>query len=188
MTMLNVDNLSSDDLPVPLHIHVVSHTPGRLRFRLAREHRRPEVMVNIANLLKSFSQEIQRVRISPATGSITVFYEKASTGFDDAMTTLQQMGMVVVDVPAGLSSASNQVSTAMNKANQWLEFKTEGAVDLRFLFPLVLGVLALRQAFAQSPGLNTAPWYVLAWYAFDGFYKLNYERTKPEDFSGNGHR
>jgi hypothetical protein len=184
--MLDIDNLPSGDLPVPLHIYVVSHTPGRLRFRLAREHRRPQVMDNIANLLKSFAQEVQQVRTSPATGSITVFYDKASTGFDDAMATLQQMGMVVVDVPAGLSSASNQVSTALHQANRWLELKTEGAVDLRFLFPLMLGVLALRQAFAKSPGLNTAPWYVLAWYAFDGFYKLNVERTKPQEFSSNG--
>jgi hypothetical protein len=31
----------------------------------------------------------------------------------------------------------------------------------------------VRQMVSKSPRLNTAPWYVLAWYAFDSFMKLN---------------
>jgi len=46
-------------------------------------------------------------------------------------------------------------------------------MDLRFLFPLILTLLALQQLFSKSPCLNTAPWYILAWYAFDSFLKLN---------------
>lgn len=178
--VLGIDRLPLGDIPVPLHIHIVSHTPGRLRFRVGREQRQPEVMAEIASVLQSFSGEIEHVRTRTASGSVTVYYAaEESASFNNTMASLQELGMVVVDVPEGLSSASIQVSRVLSQANQWLEFTTEGAIDLRFLMPLVFAVLALRQAIAQSSGLNTAPWYVLAWYAFDSFYKLNYERPAP---------
>jgi hypothetical protein len=57
---------------------------------------------------------------------------------------------------------------------------TAGSVDLRFLFPLLLSLLALRQIFTKSPGLKTSHWYVLAWYAFDSFMKLNNTKESPQ--------
>jgi hypothetical protein len=173
--MMGIDLLPSGNLPVPLHIYVVSNTPGRLRFRIAPQHRQLETMAEIASTLKSFFSQVQRVRTRPQTGSITVFYTGDTDSFGEAMMSLEQFGMIVIDRPTGQSKASTKVSSVMARANQWLEFNTEGAVDLRFLVPLLFGLLALRQAFAKSPGLNTAPWYVLAWYAFDSFIKLNQE-------------
>jgi hypothetical protein len=46
-------------------------------------------------------------------------------------------------------------------------------VDLRFLFPLSLSLLALRQLLVKGWQLELIPWYVLAWYAFDSFIKLH---------------
>jgi hypothetical protein len=50
--------------------------------------------------------------------------------------------------------------------------------------PLFLSLLALRQLFSKSPRLKTAPWYILAWYAFDSFLKLNdppEKRSQPDE-------
>jgi hypothetical protein len=177
MTMLGM-GLPTENLPMPLHIYVVSNTPGRLRFRVPREHRQPETLDAIADTLQAFSSQIQKVRTRAHTGSVTVYYAGDTNSFNGTMTSLQQFGLVVVDVPTGQSRASTLVSDTLTRANQWVEFKTEGAVDLRFLVPLVFGILALRQLLTRSPGLNTAPWYVMAWYAFDSFIKLNDEGVK----------
>ena len=174
------------NLPTPLHIHVVSNTPGRLRFRVTHEYRQPEMLAAIANALKSFSSQIQRVRTTTLTGSVTVNYNGDADSFNHALTSLQQFGVVVVDPLTGESKASAQVSSTMARANQWVQANTGGVVDLRFLVPLMFGILALRQVLAQSPGLNTAPWYVMAWYAFDSFIKLNSEGGAVQNLPNNG--
>ena len=48
MTMLGTELLATGSLPMPLHIYVVCNTPGRLRFRVAQEHRQPETLGEIA--------------------------------------------------------------------------------------------------------------------------------------------
>jgi hypothetical protein len=54
---------------------------------------------------------------------------------------------------------------------------TEGKWDLRSVVPCVFGVMALRALIANPASLGAAPWYVLAWYAFDSFWKLNDHRA-----------
>ena len=140
-----------ENLPTPLPIHVVSNTPGRLRFRVTHEHRQPETLAAIAHALKSFSSQIQTVRTTTLTGSVTVYYTGDVDSFNHALTSLQQFGVVVLAPLTGQSKASVQVSSTMTRANQWVQAKTEGAVDLRFLVPLMFGILALRQVLVQSP-------------------------------------
>jgi hypothetical protein len=172
--MLGTEQPTLDSVPLPLHIYIVSNTPGRLRFRVAREHRQPATLATIADTLKSFADQVHTVRATVSTGSITLYYSGDAVDFNETMAALQQFGMVVVDVPSGRSQASTQVTNTLARANQWLAFQTEGTMDLRVLVPLIFAFLALRQL-TKSPGLNTAPWYVLAWYAFDSFCKLNQE-------------
>ena len=57
--------------------------------------------------------------------------------------------------------------------NKKFEQATSGEVDLRFLFPLGLSLLAVRQILVKGWQLELIPWYVLAWYSFDSFIKLN---------------
>ena len=40
------------------------------------------------------------------------------------------------------------------------------------MVPATFGVLALRQIVTNFGELAGIPWYVLAWYAFDSFWKL----------------
>ncbi|BAY17733.1 hypothetical protein NIES21_35750 [Anabaenopsis circularis NIES-21] len=50
---------------------------------------------------------------------------------------------------------------------------TNGAADLRLIVPLGLGLFALTQLIKQGFKFEDTPWYILAWFAFDSFIKLN---------------
>jgi Heavy metal associated domain 2 len=172
--------LPLDSVPTPIHLQVVSITPGRIRVRVAHQHREQQVMAQIASALKGFFPQIDRVRSNAQTGSITIYYSGDSDSFTEALTTLQDLGIIVTDAPMGKSQAAVAVTSAIANLNQRFNQATAGSVDLRFLFPLLLSVLALRQILTKSPGLKTSPWYVLAWYAFDSFMKLNNTKESPQ--------
>jgi hypothetical protein len=172
--------LPLDSVPTPIHLQVVSSTPGRIRVRVAHQHREQQAMAKIASAFQGFFPQIDQVRSNAQTGSITISYSGDSDSFTEALTTLQDLGIIVTDPPMGQSQAAVAVTSAIASLNQKLNQATAGSVDLRFLFPLFLGVLALRQLLSKSPGLNTSPWYVLAWYAFDSFTKLNETKDAPQ--------
>jgi hypothetical protein len=54
---------------------------------------------------------------------------------------------------------------------------TNGVADLRLLVPLGLSLLTMRQLIERGIQLEEIPWYILAWYAFDSFMKLNIENN-----------
>jgi hypothetical protein len=175
--------LPLDSVPTPIHLQVLSITPGRIRVRVAPQQRDQQTMANIASALKGFFPQIEQVRSNHQTGSIVILYSGDSESFTDALTTLQDLGVIVIDAPTEKPEAAVVVKNAIANLNQRFNQATAGSVDLRFLFPLLLSLLALRQILAKSPGLKTSPWYVLAWYAFDSFIKLNNtkESTKSQD-------
>lgn len=59
------------------------------------------------------------------------------------------------------------------KFNEIARMLTEDAIDLQLLVPVGFGAIALRQFLTKGLQLDDIPWYVLAWYAFDSFIKLN---------------
>lgn len=158
---------------LPIRLHVVSKTPGRIRLRVAPEYRQEQLMNEIKQLVKTFSREVTQVRTNPQTGSIVICFTGETSQFENTFLTLTQSGMILNDIPAEVTTATSKVTQKISRFNQQINLATEGSVDLRFLFPLILALLALRQLFSKSPRLNTAPWYILAWYAFDSFVKLN---------------
>jgi hypothetical protein len=158
---------------LPIRLHVVSKTPGRIRLRVAPEYRQDSTMAEIANALKTFVTSIEKVHTNAQTGSITISFRGETKQLEDAFSNLSQFGVILNDIPIAESTASDKVTAAMAGLNQRVKLATEGSLDLRFLFPLLLALLAVRQMVSKSPRLNTAPWYVLAWYAFDSFMKLN---------------
>jgi hypothetical protein len=60
--------------------------------------------------------------------------------------------------------------------NHWFGLATNGIVNLQLLVPFGLGALALRQLLRYGWQIEAAPWYVLAYAAFDSFIKLHYTR------------
>lgn len=71
------------------------------------------------------------------------------------------------------SAAALGVYHRFSHANRSVFSATQGRIDLRMLFPVALAGLAVRQLFREGLGLRSAPWYVLAYYAFDSYVKLH---------------
>jgi hypothetical protein len=177
-----MEELSQETASAPISFQVVSRTPGRLRLRICRQYRESEKMAEIASILPAFFPQIEEIRSNAQTGSLTVYYAPEAIALEEVLPQLQNFGVVLEDAPKALpetSQAAANLTGVLAALNQRVKQVTAGEVDLRFLVPLFFGLLALRQAFLKSPRLKTAPWYVLAWYAFDSFLKLNRPPTKP---------
>ncbi len=57
------------------------------------------------------------------------------------------------------------------------------AGDLRLLVPLGLGLLSVRQAMRGRDRLADAPWYLLAWYASETFFKFHGQPARRRHLS-----
>ncbi|TVP61212.1 MAG: DUF5132 domain-containing protein [Nodularia sp. (in: Bacteria)] len=76
-------------------------------------------------------------------------------------------------VTDGRSSVAEDFVNVMSDLNADVDRMTNGVVDLRLLVPLGLSLFAIRQLLKQGLKLEEIPWYILAWFAFDSFVKLN---------------
>lgn len=71
------------------------------------------------------------------------------------------------------SQATEYIINTFTEFNTQVRKQTNGVADLRLLVPLGLSAIALRQLLTKGLQIEEMPWYVLAWYAFDSFIKLN---------------
>lgn len=156
----------------PIATKIVSDTPGRLRLRVATENREVEKMQHIANFLTA-QPHISQVKTNIHHGSILIHHDNQTGNLSEIVETLKDIGIIFTDITQGQTDAATGISHAVIDLNQRVERATNGTVDLRFLFPFGLGFLALRQLIIKGLQLEVIPWYVLAWYAFDSFWKLN---------------
>ncbi|MEA5506296.1 hypothetical protein VB735_24930 [Halotia wernerae UHCC 0503] len=156
----------------PISTRVVSSTPGRLRLRVAHSHRQLKKMQRIASALKA-NPHINQVKTNVHHGSIVINHDGEDGSLENVLATLQDLGIIFADIAEGNTEAAAGLSAAFIDLNQRVKQATDGTFDLRILFPLGLASLSLRQLFNKGLQLETIPWYVLAWYAFDSFIKLN---------------
>ena len=173
VTMVEKQNPSS------LEALIVSQTPGRVRLRVFPAHRHQQKIAPIVNSLRA-RQEVYRVKTNIPSGSITVLHGRELLSSQDMRTVLQDLGVNVVEITqessisgSSSSSAAAGVIKTATDLNQRVKTATNDAVDLRFLLPLSLGVLAVRQLIVKGWQLELIPWYVLGWYAFDSFIKFH---------------
>ncbi len=170
--MLTTTHKLTQNSAKPISTRVVSSTPGRLRVRVAPQHRSSGEMQRIANALEA-QPNINQVQINSESGSITINHNSNNSSLKNVFATLKDLGIIFANVTEGNTEAASQVSNAVVDLNNRVRQATGGAVDLRFLFPLGLSTLAVRQLIAKGLEFETIPWYVLAWYAFDSFIKLH---------------
>ncbi|MEI2583792.1 HMA2 domain-containing protein [Scytonema sp. PRP1] len=156
----------------PISTRVVSSTPGRLRLRVAPSHRQSGEMQRIANALQA-NAHINQVRTNIQNGSIVINHDGENGSLDNVFASLRDLGIIFGDIALGKSQAAAGVSNAVVDLNKQVQQATSNVVDLRVLFPLGLGIFSIRQLLVRGLQLETIPWYVLAWYAFDSFIKLH---------------
>lgn len=168
----------------PISSKVVSSTPGRLRLRVAHSHRQPKEMQRIVKKLEA-NPNINEVRTNVHNGSITIQHDGDAKSSETVFTTLRDLGIIFSDLTDGKSDAAAEVSNAVFDLNKRVTKATNGAVDLRILFPLGLSALSIRQLLTRGLEFEVIPWYVLAWYAFDSFIKLHATSQKQTDYLNN---
>jgi hypothetical protein len=142
-------------------------------------------MARIAKALKAHP-DVQDVRPNLQTGSIVIHHAEIDSMRNDLSAILQDLGIVLgsvtdVELPfsEGKSEVAADLTSAVKDLNERVGLATNGVVDLRLLVPVGLATLALRELIRNGWEFETAPWYVLAWYAFDSFIKLHYTAEPP---------
>jgi Heavy metal associated domain 2 len=165
---------------------LASVSPGRIRVRLHRASRHPRVVHRLQERMQDRGG-VTQVDVNASTGSVVVHYDKHALTFDDILALLRDSGVVIgalyeePDIEAifrGRAPASEHVVDAVGDLDRRLLRLTGHKLDLRLLFPASLFALGLRQALVQGLGLADIPAFVLLWYAFDSFWKMNHESPR----------
>src|SRR5208337_3049850 len=161
------------------YTQIVSNTPKRTRIRLSRKRRNREEMARLARALEEFPS-VSRVDTNLQTGTIVVHHEKES--LEDIQSRLKDLG-VILAAATGVDMPAKSLTDAISDLEGRLGFSTERILNLKLLVPLGFGALALLQLARRGFQIEGAPWYILAYFAFESFARLNSpdEKCAPEE-------
>jgi len=167
----------------------VAHAvPGRVRIKLDPRALADERAASLQRALLALP-DVEEIRMTPRTGSIVVVYDQDALDTRGLITRVRQARLLAIDPPLDdlygvqqvpLSDTARGIRRTFSEVNGRLSEITNRRWDLRSVVPFALGALALRQLVANPGIIGTAPWYVLAWYAFDSFWKLNQDHVVVE--------
>ena len=173
---------------------VVHAVPGRVRVKLDREELTDEFSGQLRAALMAMPG-VEEVRITSRTGSVAIRYDPAELDVDGLMELARAANLLALDAMAEDPYASRRpppsltarrIQRTFHEVDVRLAEITNGRWDLRSVVPAAFGMLALRQLLRDAGAFGSAPWYVLAWYAFDSFWKLNQDRRddgEPSEMS-----
>jgi hypothetical protein len=151
---------------------VVSAIPGRLRLRLTGRWRAADELRRVSEALEELTG-VSEAKASDLTGSVVVRFEPGAVGPEDIGARLSRLGLEVRPATSAAPVSGVGRVAAGARGLDGLVQQGTGGLELRLLVPVGLGLLAARQAVVARQELRRAPWYVLGWYAFDSFLKLN---------------
>jgi len=170
--------------PAEIEVSVAHSSPGRLRLRLSNASIESGAA---AEVITAFDEQsgVLSARLNEAARSIVVHFDELATSVDAMMASLQDRGVSLrvvqatasQSVPPRRTNFSAWVSGNARSADERLLLASGGGVDLRTLLPVTLGILAVREILAGRVG--AAPWYTLAWWAFDSFLKVRASAPLP---------
>jgi hypothetical protein len=162
---------------------VVHRIPGRMRVRFARGSITPEALARLqSGVLKV--RGVTRCEANRTTGCLLVHFDEA--GFDAGRFSRavggladdrRPRGPAVTAAPVrvhdgGPSHLARVINVRLRLLDRRLRRATGDRVDLRTIVPIGFAGLAIREIVVNSAHLPAIPWYVLAWYAFDSYLKL----------------
>ena len=161
---------------------VVHRVPGRMRVRFARGSVTPEALSRMrATVLKV--RGVDRCEASGRTACLLVHFDEAAFDvrrFARAVGGLAEPGSPNGTVIVATSDARDQgpsrlarvINVRLRLLDRRLRRATGDRVDLRTIVPIGFAGLALREIVVNSARLPAIPWYVLLWYAFDSYLRL----------------
>jgi hypothetical protein len=87
------------------------------------------------------------------------------------------MGVVLM-AATGVAMPAQSLTDALSDLDKHLGLGTKGILNLKLLVPLGFGALAVLQLARQGLQFGSAPWYLIAYFAFDSYIKLNSPEEK----------
>lgn len=151
-------------------VRMVSAAPGRIRLRAIDQAGR-HGLARLAQELGTWP-EVTAVHLRGQSSSVVLRFSP-----EHATAVTARLLEVGVDVGASAPppvprTPAAAVGAAASSANRAVGRRLDGT-DLRVLVPLGLGLLATRRAMRGDDRLADAPWYVLAWYASETFWRFH---------------
>jgi hypothetical protein len=166
----------------------VAHAvPGRVRIKLDPRALEDERGERLRRSLLAVP-DVEEIRMTPRSGSIVLVYDPDALTSRSLIARLRDARLLALDPPdvdlyaqqVPLSDTAQGIRRTFTGVNARLSEITDGKWDLRSVVPFAFGALALRSLIADPAVIGAAPWYVLAWYAFDSFWKLNQDHVVVE--------
>ncbi len=171
---------------------VVHAVPGRVRVKLNREELSDDQGDELRSALLAIPG-VRDIQANARTGSVVIQYDPAELDVAGLINLARAANVLALDaleaspyagkrMPPSLTA--QRISHTVHEVDVRLAELSGGRWDLRSVVPVAFGVLAARAIIRDVGALGSAPWYVLAWYAFDSFWKLNQDRhqqAKPPE-------
>jgi hypothetical protein len=175
--------------PAGLWVRLAHASPGRVRVRVDRAVPDAQALTIVEHALSEPSGRY-RLQLNPSTRSLLIGFDPASQPVSQVLEAIEQSGVRLErpeegpppELPSDRVALGLTIDSVTGHLDQWVSERTHGGADLRTLVPVGFGVLALREL--VSGRFVAVPWYALAWYAFDSYWKLR--RPNPNEPTNSG--
>jgi hypothetical protein len=168
-----------EDAARPLVVRIVHASPGRIRAKVPREAFDGAALREAEAALLAVPG-VQAVRRNAAASSVLVSYDPSVATVPDLFAALAatRVSLVVPEDEAAenpgrggnRSTVARWLALPFQTADRSVREATDHTIDVRTLLPVGLAALAAREVL--SGRAHMAPWYTLAWWAFDSYLKL----------------
>ncbi len=162
----------------PLVVRIVHASPGRIRAKVPREAFESMTLRQAEEALLAVDG-VQAVTRNPTASSVLVRYDPAVATVPALFAALVDKNVTIVAPDEAERSpgrggprttVARWLATPFRQSDQTLAEATNHTIDVRTLLPIGLAALAAREVL--SGRAHMAPWYTLAWWAFDSYLKL----------------
>ncbi|HYA43338.1 MAG TPA: hypothetical protein VEF34_18700 [Syntrophobacteraceae bacterium] len=150
------------------HTQIVSSTPARTRIRVSRKRRNPKEMARLAKALGK-SPKVSRVQTNLHAGTLIVHHNEEALA--DIKAELRDLGVILM-AAAGVQTSARSLTDAVFDLDRQLGLATGGLLSLKLLVPAGFTALAVLQLARRGLEIGGAPWYLLAYFAFESFVRL----------------
>jgi hypothetical protein len=163
----------------PLIVRIVHASPGRIRAKVPREAFDSPLLRQAEDALLAVDG-VQSVKRNPTASSVLVTYDPAVATVPALFAALADKNVTLVapqDEPerspgrgGARTTVAGWLAMPFRESDRKVADVTGHTIDVRTLLPIGLAALAAREVL--SGRAHVAPWYTLAWWAFDSYLKL----------------
>ena len=132
--------------------------------------RNPKEMHRLAKVLEALPK-VSSVETNLHAGTLLVYHKEEAS--KDIRSGLKDMGVILMVAAAGVEMPTQSLADAVADLDARLSAATNGLLNLKLLVPFGLGAMALVQLLRRGLQIEGAPWYILAYFAFESYTRLN---------------